>query len=128
MELGRRLKLFGLSRFSGVSSESFRDCGLVLLGVVLPGNSGQRVALGLIVLVELESREYELGRLVPEARSALVGGVISTFTSTDSPASEELCEEEGFVLVRDLLACAFNVIELRIRDSSKLRNTNKKSY
>jgi len=104
VEFGNRLKLFGLSRLSGVSSESLRDCGLVLLGVIFPGNSGQRVAFGLIVLVELETREYELGRLAPEPRSALVGGVISTFTSTDSPAREELCEDEGFVLVRDLLA------------------------
>lgn len=61
-----------------------------------------------------------MGRLAPDPISALVGGVISTLTSTDSPAREELCEEEGFVLVRDLLACAFKVIELRMRDSSNL--------
>lgn len=120
VELGRRLKLFGLSRLSGVSSDSLRDCGLVLLGVLL-GNSGQRVVLGLIVLVEFESSEYELGRLL-EHMSALVGGVISTLTSTDSPARDELCDDEGFVLVRDLFACAFSVIELRMRDSSSLSN------
>lgn len=118
MELGKRLKLFGFSRLSGVSSDSLRDCGLVLLGVLL-GNSGHSVGFGLIVLGEFESSEYELGRWL-EHISVLAGGVISTLTSTDSPASEELCDDEGFVLVRDLFACAFSVIELRISDSSSL--------
>lgn len=59
--------------------------------------------LGLMVVVEFESNEYELGRLGDET-STFVGGVISTFTSTDSPAREDDWLDEGFVLLRDLLA------------------------
>lgn len=76
----------GVSKFSGESSDILRDCGLAL--GVFAGKSGQSVTFGLIVFVEVESNEYEFGKF-DEQTSALVGGVISTFTSTDSPASEE---------------------------------------
>lgn len=76
----KRPKFAGFSSVSCGRSASLRCCGLVP-GVL----KSDKFMLMFMVLVE--SMEYELGRW--ETVSTLFGGVISTFTSTGSPASED---------------------------------------
>lgn len=55
MDEGKRLKFAGFNKLSVAISVILRGCGDVL--GVLVGKSGHNVALGLMVLVELESNE-----------------------------------------------------------------------